>query len=207
MGQAIAIRLSRRITVVTRQLKSSVEKYNATHPSSQVTWDDVVKFNSFDQSFPKHQAIRLLQKIQRAEEETHRLLEDMKNTIFHYTDLRAALSALLSAKRSLESPSDFEVGTISLICAAIQEVDRELKSLHSFPQFDSYTSDILDYYEKDEKTLAVDDYCEEAECGNLVHVEDDYSEAEDAEHWDDDSYSEVEDSGNGKKVAMRSSFF
>ena len=144
MGQAIAIRLCRRITVVTKQLRSCIEKHNLKHPSSQVTWESVTALDACDDRglSTKHQSIRLFHKIARAEEEEHRILEDMKNTIVHYTELHSVLTRELSALKSIQSPSYYDKGVFSFLNLEIQRINCKLEQLSSFPQFSTYTSDI-----------------------------------------------------------------
>ena len=51
-GQSIAIRLSRRINVVTKQLKLKLEIFSLTHSAvDKLTWEDVTQFNS--SAFPE----------------------------------------------------------------------------------------------------------------------------------------------------------
>ena len=97
-GQKIAIRLARRITVVSKMLKKSLAAYNSgIDESSHLSWTDAADSSSqlyrdclySDSDVPataKYQAVQLYHQISRAEEEA-RIRSEMKNCIDHYISM------------------------------------------------------------------------------------------------------------------------
>ena len=80
-GQSIAIRLSRRINVVSKQLKLKLETFNSKHPPAErITWESVTPLDADRlHTIPhstKYQAVRLFHKAARANEEEFRVSSD-----------------------------------------------------------------------------------------------------------------------------------
>ena len=76
-GQSIAIRLSRRINVVSKQLKLKLETFNSKHPPAErITWESVTQLDADRlHTIPrstKYQAVRLFHTAARANEEEFR---------------------------------------------------------------------------------------------------------------------------------------
>ena len=90
-GQKIAIRLSRRITVVSKRLKTFQNLHNASS-EEDISWEEATNLTncigysyapSSVPDFIKHQAVRLHHQNDRAVEELSRLETEMKNCIEH----------------------------------------------------------------------------------------------------------------------------
>jgi hypothetical protein len=119
-GQSIAIRLSRRINVVTKQLKSKLETFNSKHPPAErITWEDVTQLDADRPcTIPhrsKYQAVRLFHKAARANEEEFRIISEMRNSIKHYL---CKLEVISAAIRDIEQSGDvstYQSGTRSLL--------------------------------------------------------------------------------------------
>ena len=130
-GQKIAIRLSRRINVVTKSLKKSMAEYNAGLDSlSCLTWEQVTNLSQqihdgclFSEtaipSIIKSQAIRLYNNMLRAEEIT-RLKEKMSNCIQHFIGIYNYLTqTITSLNQNHEDVSD--IGRICLLKQSLRK--------------------------------------------------------------------------------------
>ena len=104
-GQSIAIRLSKRINVVTKQLKSKLDVYNSKHPPTRrVTWEGITQLDADQPSAipcsTKYRAVRLFHKVARANEEEFRIMSKMRNTIQHYLCKFKVITASIPKKWS-----------------------------------------------------------------------------------------------------------
>ena len=119
-GQSIAIRLSRRINVVTKQLKSKLEMFNSKHPPAErMTWEGVTRLDA-DQphTIPrcsKYQAVRLFYKAARANEEEFRIISEMRNTIKHYLCKLEVISAAIHDIEQNGVATTYQKGARSLL--------------------------------------------------------------------------------------------
>ena len=92
----IAIRLARRINVVTKSLKKCLNAYNTGFDSScHLSWEEAVNLSSqiyvdclYSESIipnsVKYQALQFFKQILRAEEEIVRIKDEMLNCVHHY---------------------------------------------------------------------------------------------------------------------------
>ena len=139
-GQKIAVRLSRRINVVTKSLKKSLAEYNAGLDSlSCLTWEQVTDLSQqihdgclfSETSIPsiiKSQAIRLYNNMVRAEEEITRLKEEMSNCIQHFIGIYNYLTTrITSLNQNHEDISD--IGRICLLKQSLRKYRIILTSL------------------------------------------------------------------------------
>ena len=127
-GQKIAIRLSRRITVVTRQLKKVLNEYNSkSSTTNRMSWEDATTLSVYTHSFGtstvpdsiKQDAVRCYHEKQRAREEVGRLQSEMKNCADHYTTQR---SCLLQARKCLQDTGAQDTYTLGSICLLTQRI-------------------------------------------------------------------------------------
>ena len=146
-GQKIAVRLSRRINVVTKSLRKSLAEYNAGLDSlSCLTWEQVTDLSQqihsgclfSESSIPsviKSQAIRLYNNMLRAEEEINRLKEEMSNCMQYFINIYNHLtSKIISLKQNHEDVSD-----IGRICLLKQSLRKYRIVLTTLLQFNKYT--------------------------------------------------------------------
>jgi len=131
-GQSIAIRLSRRINVVTKQLKSKLAIINAARcPTRRITWEQVTQLDGTD--FPvslRHNAVRLYHTIARADEEEYTVLKEMRNTAKYYLDKLKELNEQLHAIDM--AVSHFNKGKHSLLTWRRQVTINHLVKLETF---------------------------------------------------------------------------
>ncbi|XP_065893420.1 uncharacterized protein [Dysidea avara] len=140
-GQKIAIRLSRCINLVSKQLKGTIAKYNANQPeSTQVQWKDatdlsndiykkaVFASSNIPHSF-KAQAVELRHKISRCNEEITQLEEEMKCCSQHFIAKYMGLCQLVDTLESAEVQGRYTKGSISLLKKCLHRCRFELKSL------------------------------------------------------------------------------
>ncbi len=137
-GQKIAIRLSRRITTVTKQLKTYLSKHNARCPvASQLSWEDVSKLSDQSGSHSaytesdvpnnlKYQAVRLRHQSARASEEITRLQSEMKNCVDHYTSKHEYLVRTLQRLQESSATDAYAMGSISLLMQHIKQSKGDL---------------------------------------------------------------------------------
>ena len=94
-GQKIAIRLSRRIAVVSKLLKKSLALHNSgIDASCHLLWNEAIEIYQdclFDESsvptVVKYQAVQLHHQICRSEEEIERIKTKMCDCVNHYIDV------------------------------------------------------------------------------------------------------------------------
>ena len=145
-GQKIAVRLSRRINVVTKSLRKSLAEYNTGLNSlSSLTWEQVTDLSQqihdgclfSETSIPstiKSQATRLYNNMLRAEEEITRLKEEMSNCMQHFISIYDYLTrAIVSLNQNLE-----EVSNIGRICLLKQSLRKYRIVLTSLLQLNKY---------------------------------------------------------------------
>ena len=146
-GQKIAIRLSRRINVVTKSLKKSLAEYNdGLDSSSCLTWVQITDLSQqihdgclfSETSIPsviKTQAIRSYNNMLRAEEEITRLKEEMSNCIQYFIGIYNQLTGeIVSLKQNHENIYD-----IGRVCLLKQSLRKYRIILSSLLQFNKYT--------------------------------------------------------------------
>lgn len=142
-GQKIAIRLSRRINVVTKSLKKSLAEYNSGLDSlSCLTWEQVTDLSqqihdgclfseSSVPSIVKSQAIRLHNNMLRAEEEISRLKEEMSNCVQHFIGIYNNLAGkIVLLMQNHEDTSD--MGRICLLKQSLRKYRIIFASLLQF---------------------------------------------------------------------------
>lgn len=135
-GQAIAIRLSRRINVVTKQLKSKLETFNAKQPPTRrITWQEVTQLDA-DQpnTVPrstKYQAVRLFHKAARADEEEFRIVSEMRNTIQHHFCKLEVITAAISQMGDSEV-TRYQNGARALLLMKKNQCELDLARLNTF---------------------------------------------------------------------------
>ena len=145
-GQKIAIRLSRRITVVTKSLRKSLAEYNAgLDPSSCLTWEQVTDLSQqihdeclfSESSIPsivKSQAIQLYNSMFRAEEEISRLKEEMSNCTQYFIGIYNHLTGkIVLLKQNQENALD--IGRISLLKQSLRKYRIIFASLLQFNKY------------------------------------------------------------------------
>ena len=159
-GQSIAIRLSRRINVVTKQLKSKLEMFNSKHPPAErMTWEGVTRLDA-DQphTIPrcsKYQAVRLFYKAARANEEEFRIISEMRNTIKHYLCKLEVISAAIHDIEQNGVATTYQKGARSLLFTRKRQCELDLTRLNSFISHGDFPE--LSHY------LTEDADCEEPE--------------------------------------------
>ena len=159
-GQSIAIRLSRRINVVTKQLKSKLEMFNSKHPPAErITWEGVTQLDA-DQphTIPrcsKYQAVRLFHKAARANEEEFRIISEMRNTIKHYLCKLEVISAAIRDIEQNGVATTYQNGARSLLFTRKRQCELDLTRLNSFIRHGNFPE--LSHY------LTEDADCEEPE--------------------------------------------
>lgn len=143
-GQKIAIRLSRRITVVTQSLRKSLADYNAgLDSSSQLTWEQVTDLsqqihdgclftNTSIPSTIKSQAIRLHNIMMRAEEEIGKLKEEMFHCIEHFISVYSCLIGKIEELKN--NPNSFSCGHICLLKQSLRKYRVILSTLFPFAE-------------------------------------------------------------------------
>jgi len=146
-GQKIAIRLSRRINVVSKQLKTTINRYNVNQPPSiQVQWkdatdlsNDIYKGAVFTSSSTPHyikaQAVELLQKISRCKEEITRLDKEMKCCSQHFITKYKGLNESICALESAEIQGGYTKGSICLLKRSLHLCRFELQSLNCLMEY------------------------------------------------------------------------
>ena len=147
-GQKIAIRLSRRITVVSKLLKESLALYNSGIDSScHLTWSEAISLSSqiykdylFDESpvpsVVKYQAVQLHHQISRSEEEIARIKTEICDCVNHYIDVHECLLRHTEAYEQSEDPlSLYDLGKLCLLKKAMKKCMYQLQSLQCFLQY------------------------------------------------------------------------
>ena len=143
-GHALASRLSKRITTVSKQLKKIISTYNEGVPENeQLTWQSANDL-SLDQQLRqsqlagapdlprevKHQAVRQLQLVKRSSEEITHLKREMTNCFHYYVDELQQLQAVRS-ELQVSATSMLELGSVCLINRRIFRCQRTLNELTS----------------------------------------------------------------------------
>ncbi len=147
-GQKIAIRLARRITVVTKSLKKCLNEYNTgINPLCHLSWPEAVNLSSqiyadclySESTVPnsmKYQAVQFYQQISRAQEEVVRIKDEMLNCIHYYIGIYEHL--IRKAKFYKHSEDEIHLHKLGKICflkkASIKCLD-QLKSLQCFAKY------------------------------------------------------------------------
>lgn len=126
-GHALAVRLSRRITVVSSQLKAMINQHNmlTTAETQKLTWESANDLNahSIGVIYPSHptvpasvkkescQAVLLMD---RAKEEIAMINEEMNNVFDHYMQEHRSLSISIDDRRSAVL-SPFDKGSLAVL--------------------------------------------------------------------------------------------
>ena len=136
-GQSIAIRLSRRINVVSKQLKLKLETFNSKHPPAErITWESVTQLDADRlHTIPhstKYQAVRLFHKAARANEEEFRVISEMRNTIQHYLSKLEVITAAILAIEQSGNVTTYHSGARSLLFTRKRQCEHDLTRLKSF---------------------------------------------------------------------------
>ena len=167
-GQSIAIRFSRRINVVTKQLKSKLEMFNSKHPPAErMTWEGVTRLDA-DQphTIPrcsKYQAVRLFYKAARANEEEFRIISEMRNTIKHYLCKLEVISAAIHDIEQNGVATTYQKGARSLLFTRKRQCELDLTRLNSFishgdfPELSDYLTEDADCEEPELVPEEIDD--------------------------------------------------
>ena len=126
-GQKIAIRLSRRINVVSKQLKNTMSKYNSgLNNHQQLTWEEATNLNNelykgiifASAEIPpsvKLQAVQHHHRVARAKEEILRLKEEMINVTDHYILMHGTVSKRIEELNSEFGSHLFTKGSLCLL--------------------------------------------------------------------------------------------
>ena len=141
-GQKIAIRLSRRIAVVSKLLKKSLALYNSgIDASCHLLWSEAIGLSSqiykdclFDESsvptVVKYQAVKLHHRISRSEEEIARIKTEMCNCVNHYIDVHEYLLKHAEVYEQSEHPLHlYDLGKLCLLKKAMKKCMYQLQSL------------------------------------------------------------------------------
>ena len=126
-GQKIAIRLSRRITVTTKQLKKLLDEYNSkSSTTNRMTWEEAttLPINTNSSTVPdniKQSVVRCYHEKQRASEEVERLQSEMKNCADHYITER---NHLLQARKCLQATELQDTYTLGSICLLLHSTSK-----------------------------------------------------------------------------------
>ena len=143
-GQKIAIRLARRINVVTKSLKKCLNGYNTGIDSScHLSWEEAVNLSSqiyvdclySESTIPnsvKHQAVQFYQQSLRSEEEIVRINTEMLNCVHHYIGAHESLIQQIECYKQSE---DDQLGKICLLRKASAKCLNHLRSLQCFGKY------------------------------------------------------------------------
>ncbi len=143
-GQKIAIRLSRRITTVTKQLKKYLSNYNARCPIvSQLSWEEATNLPSHSGSHclyttsdvpntVKFKAVRLSHQRARATEEITRLESEMRNCVDHFTSKYEYLTSKLRVLQESCGTYTYAMGSVSLLAQHIRQCEVQICRLRCF---------------------------------------------------------------------------
>ena len=146
----VAVRLSRRINVVSKQLKNSLSKYNSNlNRMSQLTWEEVTDLSNSiyngciftTTEVPiaiKAKAVQLYHQVNRAQEEILRLKEEMSCCVQHYiTKYQLLCDRIEVLEHSEQNDNLHTVACISLLKLSTSKCYLELNSLTCFLQYTS----------------------------------------------------------------------
>lgn len=194
-GQRIAIRLSRRINVVSKSLRCAIVKFNSQRPVSQtITWEGITQLGAnqpgcIPQSI-QYKAVRLHHSVARATEEEFRILAEMRNTVQHYLRKISLLQKAIEVHTLKESA--YDRGEHSLLLAKKSFCVDELARLSNFGKFGEFPelSQFLDKcepFDSHEKTCDADlesigSVSPLSECEEDIFSEDDYSDQDPTLH-------------------------
>ena len=206
-GQKIAVRLSRRINVVSKQLKNSLSKYNSDlNQMSQLTWEEVTDLTNSIYSgcifstteVPiaiKARAVQLYHQTNRAQEEILRLKEEMSCCVQHYIAKYQLLCDRIEVlEHSEQSDSLHTAACISLLKVNTRKCYLELNSLTCFLQYTSIPElqSMLEEIELDRFYLNCERTSHSFEDTNDINC-DVYLRVPDSIQCSSDEYSENED--------------
>ena len=137
----MANRLSRRITIVSSQLKSLIKEHNTKATGhDKLTWETATELNALStasgiyQSHPtipdsvKKEACDAQILLERAEEEISMLKEEMNNTFAYYIKENEDLSCAI---QSVAAETQFQRGTLALLHMARFNCEKHLSRLNS----------------------------------------------------------------------------
>ena len=149
-GQKIAVRLSRRINIVSKQLKISLSKYNSDlNQMSQLTWEEVTDltnsiyngciFTTTEVPISlKAKAVQLYHQTNKAQEEILRLKEEMNCCAQHYiTKYQLLCDRIKALEHSEQNDNLHTAACISLLKFSTRKCYSELNSLTCFLQYTS----------------------------------------------------------------------
>ena len=146
-GQKIAIRLARRISVVTKMLKKNLTAYNSDiDVSSHLSWSEATDLSSefyrsclfSDSTIPdtvKHQAVQHYHQIARAKEELARIKGEMANCVNHYISTFELLMKQVEFYGSQEQLDLCNLGKLGLVKRAQRKCLHQLRSLECFYEY------------------------------------------------------------------------
>lgn len=146
-GQKIAIRLSRRIDVVSKQLKNTLSKYNSgLNELQQLTWEEATDLSNelyrgsvfASNEIPpsvKLQAVQQNHRIARAQEEIVRLKEEMDSCARHFIEKYQTISDRIKELDSNSNSDLFTKGSLCLLKRCRKICSFELKLLQCFLKY------------------------------------------------------------------------
>lgn len=199
-GQKIAIRLSRRINIVSKQLKNTLSRYNSgLNNHQQLTWEEAtdlsnelykgIIFASTEiPSSIKLQAVQQHQRVVRAKEEISWLKEEMNSVTEHYILKHQTISERIEELNSGFTGHLFTQGSLCLLKKYLKVTSLKLKSLQCFLEYVSLPELVstLQCMEAEEVVLMnFEDLDVSVRCSEVSHLED--SDEEDDDDDDDDS--------------------
>lgn len=203
-GQKIAIRLSRRINVVSKQLKSTLSKYNAgLNNHQQLTWEEATDLSNEiyrGSIFPsteipssiKLQAVQQHHRVARAKEEISKLKEEMNSVTEHYILKYQSISERIEELNSSFAGHLFTQGSLCLLNKYLKVTSLKLKSLQCFLEYIPLPELVskLQSIETEEVILMnFEDLDVSVRCSQVPHLEDD-----DEQDDDDDSVLSLDNS-------------
>lgn len=199
-GQKIAIRLSRRINTVSKQLKSTLSKYNSgLNDHQQLTWEEAtdlsnelykgIIFASTEiPSSIKLQAVQQHQRVARAKEEINRLKEEMNSVTEHYILRHQTISERIKELNSSLTSHLFTQGLLCLLKKYLKVTSLKLKSLQCFLEYvplPELVSTLQHMEAKEVVLMDFEDLDVSVRCSEVSHLED--NDEEDDDDDDDDS--------------------
>ena len=144
-GLSIASRLSKRITIVTKQMKGLVSEFNEGLPSdTQMSWEAAINIHrqtyrasltpNAEDLIPlevKHEAVQKLKLLQRSEEEINLLKQEMKNCLEHFKERIKSLQLLQEQiiLRITDVTDQFLLGSLCLVNKQLSYNESKLHNL------------------------------------------------------------------------------
>lgn len=137
---ALAVRLSRRITVVSSQLKALISQHNQLAPEAQkLTWDSANDLNAHTSVvYPSHPSVPASVKkescqavlaIDRAREEITMVKEEMSNVFDHYMQEHRSLSISIRDRQSVGVLTSFDKGSLAILHMSRHSCEKRLADI------------------------------------------------------------------------------